>query len=118
MPAKKSAPAAEATDPRGLKRICAKCSTRYYDFGARPPICPSCGETFVVPTGGRPKRAATAEPEAEAKKEEAAEKVPATDDEDAVLVATADDAEKAVENDDVGDDATAGLTIQGADEES
>lgn len=30
----------------GLKRICASCSTRYYDMKKNPPVCPSCGTAF------------------------------------------------------------------------
>ena len=31
---------------RGLKRICASCGTKFYDFGKLPIICPSCGAEF------------------------------------------------------------------------
>ena len=31
----------------GLKRICANCGTRYYDFEKRPIICPSCETEFT-----------------------------------------------------------------------
>ncbi len=41
--------AKEATvdDPRGLKRICLNCSTRFFDLNKRPIICPSCGTEFT-----------------------------------------------------------------------
>lgn len=41
--------AKEATvdDPRGLKRICLSCSTRFFDLNKRPIICPSCGAEFT-----------------------------------------------------------------------
>lgn len=34
-------------DPRGLKRICMSCGTRFYDMNKRPIVCPSCGEEFT-----------------------------------------------------------------------
>lgn len=30
----------------GTKRICPNCTTRYYDLGAVPPVCPACGTPF------------------------------------------------------------------------
>ncbi len=39
---------AVAAEPRGLKRICPSCGTRYYDFNKRPVNCPSCKTEFVV----------------------------------------------------------------------
>lgn len=32
---------------RGLKRICASCGTKFYDFGKLPVICPSCNAEFT-----------------------------------------------------------------------
>jgi len=32
---------------RGLKRICASCGTKFYDFGKFPVICPNCGAEFT-----------------------------------------------------------------------
>lgn len=34
-------------DPRGLKRICLSCSTRFFDLNKRPIICPQCGIEFT-----------------------------------------------------------------------
>lgn len=34
-------------DPRGLKRICASCGTRFYDMNKRPIACPSCSAEFT-----------------------------------------------------------------------
>ena len=41
--------AKEATvdDPRGLKRICTSCGTRFFDLNKRPIVCPSCGTEFT-----------------------------------------------------------------------
>lgn len=35
------------TDIRGFKRICASCSTRFYDFNRSPILCPKCGTEFT-----------------------------------------------------------------------
>lgn len=35
-----------AADPRGLKRICMSCGTRFYDMNKRPINCPSCATEF------------------------------------------------------------------------
>lgn len=32
---------------KGLKRICASCTTRFYDLGKSPIICPKCGAEFT-----------------------------------------------------------------------
>lgn len=49
------------TKDRGLKRICADCGTRYYDFNARPIVCPSCNAAFSaeVKVKGRRGRSAS-----------------------------------------------------------
>lgn len=36
-----------ALDPRGLKRICMSCGTRFYDMNKRPINCPSCDVEFT-----------------------------------------------------------------------
>lgn len=41
-------------DPRGLKRICPACHTRFYDFEKRPPVCPACDTPFTLQPTGRP----------------------------------------------------------------
>ena len=49
-----------AAEPRGLKRICMGCGTRFYDLNKRPIICPSCRAEFTVEvkTKGRKARIA------------------------------------------------------------
>lgn len=32
---------------KGLKRICASCGARFYDFNKRPVICPKCNTEFT-----------------------------------------------------------------------
>lgn len=36
-----------SADPRGLKRICLSCSTRFYDLNKRPIACPNCAAEFT-----------------------------------------------------------------------
>ncbi|MGB1077556.1 MAG: TIGR02300 family protein [Bdellovibrionales bacterium] len=38
---------ATVEDPRGLKRICLSCSTRFYDLNKRPIICPNCDTEYT-----------------------------------------------------------------------
>jgi len=38
---------AAVKDPRGLKRICLECSSRFYDMNKRPIVCPSCDTEFT-----------------------------------------------------------------------
>jgi uncharacterized protein (TIGR02300 family) len=114
---KDPAPAAAlmAATPLGLKRICATCSVVYYDAHRRPPVCPSCGAAYVVPTGGRATaRAARVQEEDNADDPLAAVKdVDVEDDDD---LAEADDV-KAVESeadilpDDGDDDGDDGLGL-------
>jgi uncharacterized protein (TIGR02300 family) len=32
----------------GTKRICQKCDTKYYDMRKTPPVCPECGERYLI----------------------------------------------------------------------
>lgn len=38
---------ATVSDPRGLKRICTSCGTRFFDLNKRPIICPECKVEFT-----------------------------------------------------------------------
>ena len=44
---------------RGTKRVCQSCSTRFYDLGWTPIVCPSCQAVYQVtqPTSRRGERA-------------------------------------------------------------
>jgi uncharacterized protein (TIGR02300 family) len=79
----------------GVKRVCPKCATRFYDLQNDPMTCPACEESFDVASLTQQKTRAST-PEKEAKVEE-----PATVDdlEDAVVL---DDDEDTA--DDIGDD--------------
>ncbi len=50
------------TDPRGLKRICGDCGTKFYDMNNRPITCPSCQTEFTgeIKLKGRRGRVAVA----------------------------------------------------------
>jgi uncharacterized protein (TIGR02300 family) len=52
------------TDPRGLKRICTNCGTRFYDMSKRPINCPSCETEFTgdIKVKSRRGRAAANDP--------------------------------------------------------
>lgn len=38
---------ATVSDPRGLKRICTNCGTRFFDLNKRPIVCPKCETVFT-----------------------------------------------------------------------
>ena len=42
------------TDARGTKRTCqnTECGSRFYDLNRSPIICPICGESYQLPSGG------------------------------------------------------------------
>jgi uncharacterized protein (TIGR02300 family) len=72
---RKDMPAAATADPRGLKRICPSCGTRYYDMNKRPVQCPNCKTEFTGASKSKPKRVrgSAANDEAEAKRAPEAE---------------------------------------------
>lgn len=93
---------AAAADPRGLKRICTGCGSRFYDMNKRPIACPSCDTEFTgeVKVRTRRGRAAAAVEDSKAA-EKAAAPEPANDevedDEEAteVKAVSLDDADEA-----------------------
>lgn len=50
---------AKASDPKGLKRVCASCGIRFYDLNKRPICCPNCSTEFTgeIKVKGRRARA-------------------------------------------------------------
>lgn len=40
----------------GVKRTCAACAARFYDFSKRPILCPSCGAEFLPDAALKPRR--------------------------------------------------------------
>ena len=88
----------------GVKRLCPKCATRFYDLKNDPMTCPSCEFEFDLASlldGG--KAAA-----AKAKKEEAAAEEPIIDDVEDVL----DDDEAGAADDDLLDDDDDTVTLE------
>lgn len=79
-----AAKAKKAQDPRGLKRICMECGTRFYDMNNRPIICPSCGAEFTgeVKVKTRRGRAAAVEEAAGQVEEKTAAEATSEDDEE------------------------------------
>lgn len=82
----------------GVKRVCPKCSTRFYDLRRDPMTCPSCGHVFalesITSTRGR-----SLAPEKPGK---AAAKVARVDDDDVVI--EDDDADVDIDDDLLEDD--------------
>ena len=88
----------------GVKRLCPKCATRFYDLKNDPMTCPSCDFEFDLASlldGG--KAAA-----AKAKKEEATAAEPIIDDVEDVL----DDDEAGAADDDLLDDDDDTVTLE------
>ena len=54
-------------DIRGLKRVCASCTTRFYDFNKSPILCPKCGHEFTGVVKVRTRRGRNVIDEAKAK---------------------------------------------------
>jgi uncharacterized protein (TIGR02300 family) len=54
-------------DIRGLKRVCASCATRFYDFNKDPILCPKCGAEFTGVVKIRTRRGRNVIEEAKAK---------------------------------------------------
>ncbi len=40
---------------RGVKRLCASCGTRFFDFKEKP-VCPKCQTEFYIPPPAPPRR--------------------------------------------------------------
>lgn len=53
-----------AVEPKGLKRICMGCGTRFYDFNKRPIVCPSCKAEFLIEVKTKTRRGRAANDEA------------------------------------------------------
>ncbi len=101
-------------DPRGLKRICAGCGTRFYDLNKRPIACPSCSTEFTGEIKVKTRRgrvAAATEGQVEEKTAKAAANDDDTEDDDIIAeddVVSLEDAETEDTDDEDEDDLPAG----------
>ena len=93
----------------GIKRICVSCSTRFYDLGKAPAVCPKCG-TEQPPDQPRPRRVGGNVVEERRVKKPA----PATEDADLEVEGVEADAEEDVLEDasELEDDAEIGPDIE------
>lgn len=85
----------------GVKRVCPKCATRFYDLQKDPMTCPSCEAIFDVASLVQQKSRTASAEKVEKKVEEADTTV--ADDAD-VLAAEADDADIDLDDDILDDD--------------
>lgn len=60
-------------DKKGLKRVCASCQTKFYDFNKSPIVCPKCKNEFTGVVKIRTRRGRNVIEDAKAKAAEAAE---------------------------------------------
>ena len=100
-------PLATVSDPRGLKRICLSCSSRFYDLNKRPIVCPNCdveftGEIKIKARRGRIAATADAVDDTE---EDAVVTAEAEEEEDADAVETVSLEEVEVEEEEIDEDA-------------
>ncbi len=89
-----------ALDARGLKRVCAGCGARYYDFNKRPVKCPSCDTEFSAEVKLKTRRGRVAAI-AEAVEEKAAPEIEADEN---IEVADRDEGVVSLEDVDEGKD--------------
>ena len=86
----------------GFKRICPSCSTRYYDRGLVPPVCPSCNAEFNPDALLKNRRSRIIEDEKVAPVADVDDEELLDEDEDAALKVLGDDE---LDEDEEGDDA-------------
>ena len=92
-------------DIRGLKRVCASCATRFYDFNKSPVICPKCKAEFTGIVKIRTRRGRNVIEEAKAKEasereEEVVVEVPEEEATTVSLEEVGDEEAKAVDDED------------------
>jgi uncharacterized protein (TIGR02300 family) len=122
--------AALANPELGAKQICPTCSTKFYDLGRRPAVCPKCGAEFDPEEALRNRRVRVraiapeedAEPEAPPPAADAEDGFEAEPDEAPELDAVVDDPPLSADDDDVEPDAAApppgeGLGVDFTDED-
>jgi uncharacterized protein (TIGR02300 family) len=100
---------------RGLKRICASCGTKFYDFGKLPVICPNCGAEFTGEVSVKSKRSkSTIAPDTVKRDEIEAKNREAMEDDDDDDTVSLDDLDEDDDADDLDDD----LDIDDIDDDS
>ena len=87
----------------GTKRICQSCTSKFYDFGRLPIVCPSCGTEYDPEAILKSRRGRTASREKANKEAERAREVKAATAEAEAEVAIDDDAELEVADDDAAE---------------
>jgi uncharacterized protein (TIGR02300 family) len=105
-------------DVRGLKRVCASCATRFYDFNKSPILCPKCKAEFTGIVKIRTRRGRNVIEDAKAKAAEQQEdEVVEVVEEEATVVSleeVAEDESKAVDDE---DEAAGDLDLDDLDDE-
>lgn len=93
---------------RGLKRVCASCQTKFYDFNKSPVICPKCKAEFTGVVKIRTRRGRNVIEEAKAKSQ-VEDDTPEVEEEDDRTTVSLEEVEEA-ENDtsDEGEDTEGG----------
>jgi len=100
-------------DKKGLKRVCAGCQTKFYDFNKSPIICPKCKNEFtgVVKIRTRRGRNVIEDAKAKAAAEQEDEVVEVAEDEDRTTVSLEEVAEGEAKVADDEDEAAGDLDL-------
>ena len=95
----------------GTKRICQSCTSKFYDFGRLPIVCPSCGTEYDPEAILKSRRGRTASREKANKEAERTREAKAASAETEAEVEVGDDADL-----EVGDDDAAEAVIEDTDD--
>ncbi len=87
----------------GTKRICQSCTSKFYDFGRLPIVCPSCGTEYDPEAILKSRRGRTASREKANKEAERTREVKAASAEAEAEVAADDDADLEVAEDEAAE---------------
>ncbi|KAJ54753.1 hypothetical protein ACMU_16695 [Actibacterium mucosum KCTC 23349] len=102
----------------GVKRVCTNCSTRFYDLGRDPMVCPECGHSFSLESLTNTKSRSLvadksdAQSTTAAKESTDAEEVDVLDDDDSADIELEDDVLDDDDNDDVSLDEIADVPAE------
>lgn len=116
-----SSKAATTKDPRGMKRICMSCSTRFYDLNKRPIVCPNCETEFTGEIKVKTRRSRTAAIAEGQVEEKTAKGAAANDDDEEEIedddVVSLDDVEEDDDDEDEDEIASGDLDLDGLDDD-